>query len=70
MRATGRYGASNTMCTDISVTTIEDSPAVFTIPNLLKLHRSHHLYEKHGLHQVPLASLELEAAFGGQVICK
>lgn len=27
------------------------------------------MFTKHGLYQVPLASEELEASFGGQVIC-
>lgn len=43
---------------------------VYTIPDLLKIHRAHHMFTKHQLYQIPLASQELEAAFGGQIICK
>ncbi|KIR69589.1 histone deacetylase 6/10 [Cryptococcus bacillisporus CA1873] len=42
---------------------------VYTIPDLLKIHRAHHMFTKHQLYQIPLASQELEAAFGGQIIC-
>lgn len=28
------------------------------------------MFTKHQLYQIPLASQELEAAFGGQIICK
>nr|XP_018264720.1 histone deacetylase 6/10 [Kwoniella dejecticola CBS 10117]OBR86878.1 histone deacetylase 6/10 [Kwoniella dejecticola CBS 10117] len=50
--------------------TFEDgSSAVTSIPDLLKLHRSWHMYEKHQLFQIPLANSELENTFGGQVLC-
>lgn len=38
--------------------------------DLLKIHRAHHMFTKHGLFQIPLASAELEAAFAGQIICR
>jgi histone deacetylase 6 len=38
--------------------------------DLLKIHRAHHMFTKHGLYQIPLASSDLESAFGGQVICR
>lgn len=38
--------------------------------DLLKIHRAHHMFTKHNLFQIPLASEELEEAFGGQVVCK
>ncbi|WWC87894.1 uncharacterized protein L201_002792 [Kwoniella dendrophila CBS 6074] len=47
----------------------DETPTVTSIPDLLKMHRAWHLYEKHQLFQIPLASPELEIAFGGQVIC-
>lgn len=40
------------------------------IVDLLKIHRAHHMFTKHNLFQIPLASQELEEAFGGQVVCK
>jgi histone deacetylase 6 len=53
-----------------SVTEIDNKPATLSIPDLLKIHRAHHMFEKHRMFQIPLASEELESAFGGQVICK
>lgn len=35
--------------------------------DLLKQHRAHHLFSKHGLFQIPLASEMLEESFKGQV---
>jgi histone deacetylase 6 len=52
------------------VSEIDNRPATLSIPDLLKIHRAHHMYEKHRLFQIPLANEELEAAFSGQVICK
>lgn len=40
-----------------------------TCLDLLKAHRAHHMFTKHGLYQIPLASEELQAMFDGQVIC-
>ena len=40
------------------------------MPDLLKIYRAHHMFSKYNLFQVPLASTELEDAFGGQVMCK
>ncbi|WWC68627.1 uncharacterized protein I206_102558 [Kwoniella pini CBS 10737] len=57
-------------CEPPEITALEDgSSPVISIPDLLKLHRSWHMYEKHQLFQIPLASPELETAFGGQVMC-
>lgn len=53
------------------VTELESGTSpVYTIPDLLKIHRAHHMFTKHQLYQIPLASQDLEAAFGGQIICK
>ena len=52
------------------VTEIDNKPATLSIPDLLKIHRAHHMFETHRMFQIPLASEELESAFGGQVICK
>ncbi len=38
-------------------------------PDLLKAHRAHHLYDKHGLYQIPLASEDLQDSFDGQIAC-
>ncbi|KAK6907347.1 hypothetical protein I203_101340 [Kwoniella mangroviensis CBS 8507] len=57
-------------CEPPEVTALEDgSLPITSIPDLLKLHRAWHMYEKHQLFQIPLASEELEASFGGQVLC-
>lgn len=67
-----------------SLTTVTSAPenaSVIPIPgelcyvtyltlDLLKIHRAHHLFTKHNLFQIPLASQELEEAFGGQVVCR
>ncbi|WVN90743.1 uncharacterized protein L203_105985 [Cryptococcus depauperatus CBS 7841] len=45
------------------------SSAIFSIPDLLKVHRAHYLFTKHDLFQVPLASPDLDEAFSGQIIC-
>ncbi|KAL7419556.1 Histone deacetylase hda1 [Cryptotrichosporon argae] len=57
-------------CEPTEASALEDgaSPTV-SIPDLLKIYRAHHLFSKYGLYQIPLASEELEEAFGGQVIC-
>ncbi|OCF43376.1 histone deacetylase 6/10 [Kwoniella heveanensis CBS 569] len=47
----------------------DGSSPIISIPDLLKIHRAHHMFTKHGLFQIPLASTELEESFGGQVIC-
>lgn len=37
--------------------------------DILKAHRAEHMFRKHNLYQIPLASEELQAMFEGQVIC-
>ncbi|WVQ79099.1 hypothetical protein IAT38_001193 [Cryptococcus sp. DSM 104549] len=57
-------------CEPPEVSALEDgSSPVYSISDLLKIHRAHHMFSKHGLFQIPLASEELEELFGGQVIC-
>ncbi|WWC96955.1 hypothetical protein V866_003831 [Kwoniella sp. B9012] len=57
-------------CEPPEVTALEDgSSPITSIPDLLKLHRAWHMYERHQLFQIPLASEELEGSFGGQVLC-
>ncbi|WVF65792.1 hypothetical protein IAT40_000526 [Kwoniella sp. CBS 6097] len=57
-------------CEPPEVSAMEDgSSPITSIPDLLKIHRAHHMFTKHSLFQIPLASAELEESFGGQVIC-
>ncbi|RSH94679.1 Histone deacetylase hda1 [Saitozyma podzolica] len=56
-------------CEPPEVNNTEEEKPVVGIPDLLKIHRAHHMFTKHGLYQIPLASSDLESAFGGQVIC-
>ena len=49
---------------------MDDAAPVVSITDLLKAYRARHLYTKHDLYQIPLASQALEEAFGGQIICK
>lgn len=64
------WNAGRPQLTHGSVTHIGDEPVTTSIPELLKAHRANHLWEKHGMYQIPLASEELEDAFSGQVMCK
>lgn len=36
---------------------------------MLKAYRAQHMFTKHAMYQIPLASEELESLFEGQVIC-
>ncbi|ORY22508.1 hypothetical protein BCR39DRAFT_551487 [Naematelia encephala] len=56
-------------CEPPEVTDIDGESPVYSIPDLLKIHRAHHMFTKHELFQIPLANPDLEAAFAGQVIC-
>lgn len=47
----------------------ENISPVIPIPDILKVYRSHHLFNKYQLFQIPLASEELEESYGGQVLC-
>lgn len=43
--------------------------SLLTTPDILKIHRAHHLFSEYGLFEIPLASEELNDAFASQVIC-
>ncbi|WVR03811.1 hypothetical protein IAU60_000807 [Kwoniella sp. DSM 27419] len=57
-------------CEPPEVDALESGASPITsIPDLLKIHRAHHMFTKHELFQIPLADESLEREFGGQVIC-
>ncbi|TFK25666.1 histone deacetylase clr3 [Coprinopsis marcescibilis] len=41
----------------------------FSIPEILKAHRQHHLYTQYGMMQIPLMTPELEQLFSTQIMC-
>jgi hypothetical protein len=47
-----------------------DDDATISVPDLIKIYRADHLFRKYELCVVPLASAELEANFGKQVIVR
>jgi len=47
----------------------EEDPLSFSIPEILKAHRQHHLYTQHNMLQIPLLTEEYENRYGSQVMC-
>lgn len=56
-------------CEPPEVTGEGNNDPVVAIPDLLKVYRAHHLFNKYNLFQIPLANDDLEASYGGQVLC-
>lgn len=53
----------------VAVPETGQNKAVWSIPEILKTHRAHHLFNKHRLFQIPLANPDLEERFSDQVFC-
>lgn len=55
------------VCSFTSEVVLVISRGSFT--EILKAHRQHYLYTKHGMLQIPLMTEELEERFGTQIMC-